>query len=87
MRVLQYQLDHGHIAYQWSHEPRHQPLIVLHGLGDSAIHTYAPRFARGVLRDEARLDLVVGAPIAQAEAVDLDVERDGLRRAEDAPYR
>lgn len=55
MRVLQYQLNHGHIAYQWSHEPRHQPLIVLHGLGDSAIHTYAPRFARSVLRDTPAL--------------------------------
>lgn len=36
--------QHGRIAYQWSHGPCEQPLVVLHGLGDSAIHTYALRF-------------------------------------------
>lgn len=38
-------LDNRTLAYCWSHGATAQPLVVIHGLGDSAIHTYAPRFA------------------------------------------
>lgn len=46
--------DHR-IAYSWSHGPVGSPLVVLHGLGDSAIHTYAPRFARTSLANTPAL--------------------------------
>lgn len=45
MDPILYQLEHRILAYHWSHAPVAQPLVVIHGLGDSAIHTYAPRFA------------------------------------------
>lgn len=45
-----YVQDNYSVAYSWSHGPTSDPLIVLHGLGDSAIHTYGPRFARSVLQ-------------------------------------
>lgn len=45
----------GRLAYRWSHAPVRDPLVVLHGLGDSAIHTYGPRFASTVLRDTPSL--------------------------------
>lgn len=50
-----HQLNHGQMAYQWSHDPCTNPLVVLHGLGDSAINTYAPRFANTVLKDTPAL--------------------------------
>lgn len=55
MKVHHHQVEHGRIAYQWSHEPCARPLVVLHGLGDSAIHTYAPRFASTVLKNTPSL--------------------------------
>lgn len=50
MQVLRHQVKHGTVAYGWSHQPCAQPLVVLHGLGDSSIQTYAPRFADSVLK-------------------------------------
>ncbi len=47
--VFHYQLEDSRIGYMWSHEPDPHTLVVLHGLGDSAIHTYAPRFASSPL--------------------------------------
>lgn len=55
MDIHYHQIEYGKIAFAWSHAPCQQPLIVLHGLGDSAIHTYAPRFASTVLRDTPAL--------------------------------
>lgn len=53
--IYHHQLEHRNLAYSWSHSPSHQPLVVVHGLGDSAIHTYAPRFASTALRDTPSL--------------------------------
>lgn len=55
MDVAYLQVSHGCIAYQWSHGQVDNPLVVLHGLGDSAIHTYAPRFERTVLKNTPAL--------------------------------
>ena len=48
-------LEDRSLAYAWSHGPVARPLLVLHGLGDSAIETYAPRFAATDLRDTPTL--------------------------------
>lgn len=53
--IHRYDLDNRKLAYAWSHLPVRQPLVVLHGLGDSAIHTYAPRFAATSLRETPSL--------------------------------
>lgn len=46
---------YGSLAYVWSHGPVKSPLVILHGLGDSAILTYAPRFATTALRSTPSL--------------------------------
>lgn len=53
--IFHHQLSHRDLAFCWSHSPTRQPLVVLHGLGDSAIHTYAPRFATSVLKNTPSL--------------------------------
>lgn len=50
-----YELEHRTLAYCWSHGPTAQPLVVIHGLGDSATHTYQPRFAASPLRNTPTL--------------------------------
>lgn len=60
MQVHYHPIEHGAIAYGWSHSPTPQPLVVLHGLGDSSIHTYAPRFATSVL--DSRPTLFIDFP-------------------------
>lgn len=49
--ILYLNLEGRRLAYAWSHGPVARPLVVLHGLGDSSIETYAPRFATTDLRD------------------------------------
>lgn len=53
--IHQHELSDRSLAYCWSHGPVDSPIVVLHGLGDSAIHTYAPRFASTTLRDTPSL--------------------------------
>lgn len=53
--ISRHELDGRTLAYCWSHQPHPQPLVVLHGLGDSSIHTYAPRFAATALRNTPAL--------------------------------
>lgn len=55
MEVLQFNLENRSLAYSWSHGVHPNPLVVLHGLGDSAIHTYSSRFATTVLHDTPSL--------------------------------
>ncbi len=43
------ELQGGAIAWMWSHEPTTTPVVMLHGLGDSAIHTFPPRMVTGPL--------------------------------------
>lgn len=50
-----YRLEGRTLAYTWSHGPHPRPLVVLHGLGDSSIHTYAPRFQSTVMRHRPSL--------------------------------
>lgn len=53
--IHQLQLSNRSIAWSWSHGPVSRPLVVLHGLGDSSILTYAPRFGSTVLYDTPAL--------------------------------
>ena len=53
--IHRHQLENRSLAYSWSHEPHPRPLIILHGLGDSAIHTYAPRFSSTSLQSTPAL--------------------------------
>lgn len=55
MDIQYLNLEDPSLAYTWSHGPVARPLVVLHGLGDSAIETYAPRFASSALRDTPTL--------------------------------
>lgn len=50
-----FQLNDRSLAWCWSHGPTEHPLVVLHGLGDSSIHTFAPRFAASVLQNTPTL--------------------------------
>lgn len=49
--IHHYPVEYGALAYAWSHGPVSRPLVMLHGLGDSAIHTFRPRAAQGPLAD------------------------------------
>lgn len=49
--IHHYELQGRTLAYSWSHHPTSQPLVVLHGLGDSAIHSYGRKFPDTALRD------------------------------------
>lgn len=49
--IHQLELPNRSIAWSWSHGPVSRPLVVLHGLGDSSIETYAPLFRSTALRD------------------------------------
>lgn len=51
MNVNRMSIEAGSIAWAWSHEEHRNPVVVLHGLGDSAIHTFAPLFQDSVLAD------------------------------------
>lgn len=42
-------VDGATIAWMWSHGPADMPLVMLHGLGDSAIRTFPPRITTGPL--------------------------------------
>ena len=53
--IHHYPVEWGALAYAWSHEPVASPLVMLHGLGDSAIHTLKPRVASGPLANTATL--------------------------------
>lgn len=44
-------LQGGAIAWTWNHAPGDAPLVMLHGLGDSAIRTFPPHIATGPLAD------------------------------------
>ena len=43
------ELDGGAIAWMWSCGPADTPLVMLHGLGDSAIHAFPSRVSSGPL--------------------------------------
>lgn len=47
--IHHYAVPNGALAYAWSHKPVGTPLVMLHGLGDSAIHTFRPRLITGPL--------------------------------------
>lgn len=54
--MIKQQISHhnvlgGAVAYAWSHGPVANPLIMLHGLGDSAITTFKPRLSQSPLTD------------------------------------
>lgn len=49
--IHHYHIENAAIAYAWSHGPVPRPLVMLHGLGDSAIHTFQTRAAQGPLAD------------------------------------
>ena len=47
--VLRHPVPGGDIAYAWSHGPVSHPLVMIHGLGDSAILSFRDPLARGPL--------------------------------------
>lgn len=53
--IHHYAVPNGTIAYAWSHHPVATPLVMLHGLGDSAIHTFRPRITAGPLANTPTL--------------------------------
>lgn len=48
-------VDHGSIAYAWINEPGEQPLVMLHGLGDSSTLTFPTMITSGPLREHSIL--------------------------------
>ncbi len=47
--ILYHSVPGGAIAYAWSHGPASHPLVMVHGLGDSAILNFRHRVARSPL--------------------------------------
>lgn len=53
--IHHFAVPNGTLAYAWSHHPVSTPLVMLHGLGDSAIETFRPRVTTGPLADTPAL--------------------------------
>ncbi len=53
--ILHHPVAGGTIGYAWSHGGNPHPLVMLHGLGDSAIITFRDRLARSPLADTPTL--------------------------------
>lgn len=49
MEIHRATIPEGTFAWTWNTEPAKNPLVVLHGLGDSAIHTFKPLFTNTML--------------------------------------